>query len=49
MVSITLTGLPHMQLELYDVRISDPAQKKYLGSEPGACAKGSEKEKEVVP
>ena len=38
-------GLPHMQLELYDVRVSDPTQKRFVGSQAGACAKGSESEK----
>ena len=39
-------GFPHERTELYDVRISDPTQAKYIKAKSGACAKGSEDNKE---
>ena len=45
-MDVGAVGLPHMQTELYDVRISDPSTSKYARSPGGTCAKAGEADKE---
>ena len=45
-LDVGAVGLPHMQTELYDIRISDPTQEAHIDKKAGACAAASEAEKE---